>query len=340
MINNIILDDAEEICKHIDFAKLSGKTILITGASGLVGVYFIACLNRLSQKFQFKTVAVIQSEPVPFFKELLDYPQVTVCRGDITSEEFCHSLPKADFIIHASGYGQPGKFLENPDKTLRMNTFSTFLLFDKLNAEGSFLFVSSTEVYSGLKSFKYTEEEIGISNTTHPRACYIEGKRGGEAIANAYRTKGFKTNSARLAHTFGPGTRPGDKRVIMSFIEKALQGQIEMLDKGKALRTYCYVSDAVRMMWNILLYGKEPIYNVAGNSQTSIANLARIIGKELSIPVIFPEQENGLSGAPEDVQLEMSKFENEFGHLPLLGLEEGLKRTVNWYKKTYYKDNE
>ncbi|HEY4148867.1 MAG TPA: NAD-dependent epimerase/dehydratase family protein [Chitinophagaceae bacterium] len=329
--NTIIEEDAGIINGKVDFTALQNKTILITGASGLLGIYFLTCLGRLAEQgMAIKVVAVFRSELPPYLAGK-GFTGMQICRGDITDYEFCRSLPEADYIIHAAGYGQPMKFMESPEKTLKLNTFSTFLLFDKLRPGGHFMFVSSSEVYSGLSRDVYTEDEIGSTNTTHPRACYIEGKRGGEAICNAYRSKNVKASSVRLAHTYGPGTKKGDKRVILSFIEKALAGKIEMIDKGEAVRTYCYVADAVEIMWKILLSAKEPVYNVGGNSQTTIANLAHRIGAIMSVPVIMPTGNEGVAGAPKDVKLDMQKVAGEFGKTQYISLEEGLQRTIKWY---------
>ncbi|WP_448702962.1 NAD-dependent epimerase/dehydratase family protein [Mucilaginibacter sp. AW1-3] len=330
-VKNIIQEDAKLICNKIDFNALHGKTILISGASGLLGVYFITCLKLLNESgLDIKTIAVFRSE-LPDYLLQGEFPNLQIFKGDITDYEFCKSLPNADFIVHAAGYGQPIKFMDEPEKTIKLNTFSTFLLFDKLNKGGHFLFVSSSEVYSGLTTQVYTEEQIGTTNTSHPRACYIEGKRGGEAICYAYSSKGVNAHSVRLAHTYGPGTKKGDKRVILSFIEKALQGKIEMLDAGEALRTYCYIADAVEIMWNILLKGTQSVYNLGGNSQTSIAGLAQSIGKIMGVPVIVPESTQGVSGAPTDVQLDMTRVRTEFGKTDYVQLDEGLQRTINWY---------
>jgi nucleoside-diphosphate-sugar epimerase len=328
---NIIEEDAKKICDSLDLDRLNNKTIIITGASGLLGVYFLSCLKVLADRgSNIVTAAIFRSE-LPAYLIERNYPGLQIFQGDITDYAFCQTLPAADFIIHAAGYGQPMKFMEDPELTLKLNTFSAFLLFDKLKTGGHFMFISSSEVYNGLKRELYTEDEIGTTNTTHPRSCYIEGKRGGEAICNAYRSKGVKASSVRLAHTYGPGTKKGDKRVILSFIEKALAGKIEMLDKGEAIRTYCYVADAVEIMWNILLSARQPVYNLGGNSQTSIAGLAQSIGEIMNVPVIIPPSDNSVAGAPEDVKLDMSKVLKEFGKEKYIPLNEGLERTINWY---------
>lgn len=329
---SILEKDSIAILANIDFKQLENKTILITGASGLLGVYFLTCLKLVSEKIKdIQIVAVFRSE-LPNYMSETDFNNLTIYKGDISDATFCKTLPIADYIIHAAGYGQPLKFMDAPVKTLQLNTFSTFLLFDKLKPNGHFMFISSSEVYSGLNTNIYTEEQIGTTNTTHARACYIEGKRGGEAICNAYRLQGVKASSVRLAHTYGPGTKKGDKRVILSFIEKALNGKIAMMDKGKAMRTYCYISDAIEIMWHILFSCKEPVYNLGGRSQTTIAGVAEIIGRILHVPVEMPDNDNSVAGAPTDVQLDMNKVKNEFGKDSYINLEDGLSKTIAWYK--------
>jgi len=204
-----------------------------------------------------------------------------------------------------------------------------------LNVNGKFLFISTSELYSGLPHPPYNESQIGTTNTTHPRSCYIEGKRCGEAICNAFRQNGVAAKSARLALAYGPGTRPDDKRVLNAFIEKAFKGKITLMDQGNAKRTYCYVSDAVEILWNILLKGTEPLYNVGGFSHTTISELAEKIGTYLNIPVEYPDKEQDLVGAPDDVYLDMNKVKQEFRKTDWVNFDEGLQRTINWQKELY-----
>ncbi len=333
----IIAEDARRILKKIDFSELRQKKILITGASGIIGVNLLACLKELivTMGYDFSVVAVMQSEPFPYLQEICNNSKCLIIRGDITDIQFCRTLQEADYIIHAAGYGQPGRFMQNPVKTLQLNTLSTLLLFEKLLPGGKFLFLSTSELYSGLSHPPFTEEQIGITNTTHPRACYIEGKRCGEAIVNAHRELGVNAKSARLALAYGPGTRPDDMRVLNSFIQRALKGKITLMDHGEAKRTYCYVADAVEMMWNILLFGKDAIYNVGGNSRTTIKEIAEKIGSTLHVPVEFPETSLSLKDAPDDVYLDMSKIKDEFHKKEYLQLNEGLARTIRWQQALY-----
>ncbi len=329
----ILFSDAKSIVEKINFEKLKGKSIIITGASGLVGINLLTSLRIAFESIKDILIyPVIYSEPSPFLRELFNSVGIHYMQGDITDENFCSNLPEADYIIHAAGYAQPLKFMEDPLKTFRVNTCSTISLFKKLKQNGKFLFISSSEVYSGLNKNIFYENEIGNTNTTHPRACYIEGKKGGETIVNSLRTLGVNATSARLSLVYGPGTKSNDKRVLSSFIEKGLRGEIKLLDKGEAIRTYCYITDAVEILLNILIEGKEPIYNVGGYSIISIANLAKKIGEIINVPVIFPKQNEGIPGAPQEVRLDLSLIENEFKKHKFVNIEQGLENSINWYK--------
>jgi len=209
-------------------------------------------------------------------------------------------------------------------------------LLDNLADGGRFLFISTSEVYSGLPNPPYHEAQIGTTNTTHARSCYIEAKRCGEAICNAYSARGVSARSARLALAYGPGTKPGDKRVINAFIERALsQSVLKLQDSGEAKRTYCYVSDAIEILWHILLRGTQPIYNVGGQSRTTVADLAKEVGRIAAVPVEFPQSAQALQGAPEDVALDMDRVQNEFGKRQYISFEQGLRQTIEWQRALY-----
>jgi nucleoside-diphosphate-sugar epimerase len=194
------------------------------------------------------------------------------------------------------------------------------------------LYISSSEIYSGAKP-PYKETDIGTTTPQHPRACYIEGKRCGEAICMAYKEQGYDVKIARLALAYGPGTKKGDTRVINQFIEQALTtGEIKMKDGGTARRTYCYVEDVAQMMLDVLFKGRDCVYNVGGDTKVTIYSLAHSIGLLTKSKVISGE--GGLDGAPDDVCLDMTKTLNEFPR-KFVGLLEGLSKTVEYQKQLY-----
>lgn len=335
---SIIEEDARKVVTEVDMKDLVGKSVLVTGASGLLGTHILASLREATQRGRspLSVTAVVYSEPTTILKSFLDFRGAHIVRGDLTDMDFVKRLGWFDYIIHAAGYGQPSRFMEDRIKTIKINTSTTLALFDRLVKDGHLLFVSSGEVYSGLSNSPHKETEIGTTNTTHARSCYIEGKRCGEAICNAYRAQGIHANSARVVLSYGPGTKSTDRRAINVFIERGLiQKKITLQDVGAAKRTYCYVSDTIEILWNILLQGREPIYNVGGLSRITIAELARQVGCYLDVPVEFPKDGKELSGAPKDVCLDMSLVKNEFNKIRYVTFEEGLARTIEWQKVLY-----
>ena len=283
-----------------------------------------------------KAIAQVHSEPAPHTAEIIHSAGFQVAQVNLADPAECSRLPPADVIIHSAGYAQPAIFMANPVATFQVNTTATATLLQKLRPGGAFLYLSSSEVYSGLKKSPLSESDIGTTTPLHPRACYIEGKRGGETICNAYRTQGVRAVSARLALAYGPGTRRSDKRALNSFIEKALcQGKIELMDAGKAIRTYCYVSDAVELMWQAALHGTQPVYNIGGHSTVTIGELARLVGQIVGVPVSFPAQSAEVAGAPEEVRLDLTRPETEFKKTNYVGLEQGLRATIEWQRQLY-----
>lgn len=234
-----------------------------------------------------------------------------------------------DMIIHGAGYGQPLRFTEDKIRTIRINTDTTERLFGYLKEGGKFLFISTSEVYSGAIP-PYQEDTLGTTTPEHPRACYIEGKRCGEAICIAYKEQGFDVKIARLALAYGPANL-GDTRVLNQFIEQGLTGEIRLMDSGTAVRTYCYVEDAVELMWKILTQGKGTVYNVGGFSTVTIAELAQEIGRIMGAKVVIPDAGTALGGSPQNVMLDMTRTLREFDQR-FTTLDKGLRKTISQYK--------
>lgn len=243
-----------------------------------------------------------------------------------------NNAPFADYVIFASGYGQPAKFSENKLGTINLNIIGLQRAFKCLKLGGKLLYVSSSEVYSGAPS-PHKETDIGTTTPQHPRACYIEGKRCGEAICMAYKEQGYDVKIARLALAYGPGTKKGDTRVLNQFIESILTtGEIHMKDNGSAVRTYGYIDDVVKQLLFVLFESKYCVYNVGGESTISIRDLAFKIQDITGGAVIMGTKP--LEGAPDIVRLDLTKLHREMNYY-LTPIEEGLKRTIEYQKELY-----
>lgn len=329
---DLIFNDIDEL--NIDIGSLRDKKILITGASGIVGVYLVSFFQKHRSEFNIEIFTWTKNPIESRFSEV--FFGTNNFLGDITDITLFDNLPIFDLIIHASGYGQPLRFMEDKIKTIELNTTSTINLFKKLKSNGKFLFISTSEIYSGNNLLNIDETQIGTTNTNHSRSCYIEGKRTGESICFAYKELGYDVKIARLCLAYGPGTKKSDQRVLNSLIEKSLTtDNITLLDDGSAIRTYCYITDVIEMLINIILFGKETVYNVGGLSKTSILELANYIGDLTNKKVFSSTSENGLKGNPNVVNISIERYCKEFNKTNFVELREGLMRTLSWQKKLY-----
>jgi nucleoside-diphosphate-sugar epimerase len=332
---DIIKNDAKKAANELDYSTLNNKTILVTGASGLIGLHIISLLEELKLNYNIKVYAWVNSELDPKIKPLFGSSEVIT--GDLTDKEVIEKFifkESLDYIIHAAGYAQPQRFTGNKINTIKLNTETTTNLFYLLKKSGSFIFCSTSEVYSGLSLNNIQEIDIGCTTPDHPRACYIESKRCGEAICHAFAEKGYNIKIARISLAYGPGTRINDTRVMHSIIQKGLEtGQISLLDSGMSIRTYGYVMDLVKMIFNITLHGKNIVYNVCGDSRISISELAIKISNKLNCKLSIPvDDKNSLSGNPKLVNLSLERYASEFGNPKFIEMEEGIEKTISWQK--------
>lgn len=327
----IIINDAKQVVSQLDLSPLKDKRVSVVGASGIIGTYALAVLREFGGCAA--VVGVATKKPEPWREKLANSWTIT----DVTSSSQA-IVPLSDYILFGAGYGQPAKFMADPLKTLRINTSGLNSVFRSLARNGRMLYLSSSEIYSGNENPPYVESQAGNTTPQHPRACYIEAKRCGEAICeahNAAKDHGITAVSARVALAYGPGTRKNDDRVINQFIRKALANKaINMRDDGRAFRTYCYVADCVKMLFTIWLRGKGSVYNVGGRSTLTIAELADKIGKLCGASVTAPPGSFD-DGAPKVVNMSIAKYMIEFENPVMTDIDRGLERTIAWQKLLY-----
>jgi UDP-glucuronate decarboxylase len=245
---------------------------------------------------------------------------------------------KFDFIIHSGGSAQPQEFMSKKNQTYVINSFVTKKLLDLLNPGGHFVFMSSTELYSGLRTSIFKESDIGISSPSHPRACYIEGKRAGEMFVGWKIEDGFKASSIRLSYTYGPGTKRNDLRVINELIRSAITlGEISLQDSGLATRSNLFSIDAAHMILQILLSPNRPVYNVASSKTCTIRDLAKEVSNFAN--VLFKEQnidEPINVFAQEHVAIDTSIYFEDFPYFEECSIRDGLVITYNWQRTNLY----
>lgn len=238
------------------------KTILITGAHGLIGS---AIVRRLRAEDRYNVVEGTR-----------DWCDVTQpIQGDT----------QYHYIIHAASNAAPKAFAETPVDVMMANILGVRNLMEYGRTHGMerFLFVSTGEVYGEGDGRVFTEDYQGFVDITSPRSCYPSSKRAAETLCAAYAKQyGIDYVVARPCHIYGPDFTRNDNRVYAQFIRNVMRGEdIVMKSTGEQMRSWCYVEDCVSALLTILEHGTSgEAYNIADeNSNISIRQLAEMIAE-------------------------------------------------------------
>ena len=340
-MNPILEQDLEMIINEdISWDKLINKTVLITGASGMVGSYMLYTLLKLndSRNYNIKVVAMLRNvNKLP--EEIRMRKDVEILVHDVTERIALDG--NVDYVIHAASPASPLIMQNQPVETIAANTigtFNTLLLAKEKHAEG-YMFISSREIYgqpSEGQEFFY-ENTYGFVDPLNARSCYPEGKKAAETMCVSFHEEyGLNTKIARLAHTYGPGMSIYDGRVQADFLKNVMHNEdIVLKSQGTAVRTYTYIADAAAGLFRVLLDSEEIAYNVGNEAgKVSIRELAEIlvsIYPERGLKLVFDIPEGGTKGtAPFTLGILSSEKLRKIGWNPRFGIKEGFQRTLEY----------
>lgn len=348
-MNTIVKEDIERIINRLgdDVKKLSGKSILITGASGLIGSYLVETIAYLNSEKLSKPCKLVGMQKNKIEKEsrlgyLLDRKDIKFVSHNAANS---YSPPsKIDYIVHSAGASAPATFLADPLGTIDVNVngIRWILEYAKKNNVKSILYMSSGEIYGNPTPGNIPTPETynGNVSTTSPRSPYTSSKRLAETLCYVYFEKfGVPVKIARPFIVYGPGLSVNDRRVMADFIRSGLEGKpIEMLNKGLDTRSYCYIEDATLAFLKLLLSEKNgEVFNVASDlEEVSIHDLAELVHKICGVkePVkVKIKDEKFIKDAPNRVFPDISKLKKTFGFQPEIHIEEGLRRTIEWNRQ-------
>ncbi|MDO5139299.1 MAG: NAD-dependent epimerase/dehydratase family protein [Oscillospiraceae bacterium] len=352
-LNNIIIseDVTRIISEDLPWEVFQGKTVLVTGANGMIPSYVVYTLLGLndSRDLGVNILALVRNESKArkIFGELLERDDLALVVHDVTSPFFsiddqkCDIDGPIDYVFHGASPARPQQHKSSPVDTLRANTYGTANLLELAvfkKAKGFVLF-SSSEVYGTVNGIKSISEfDYGYLDPLNPRSCYPEGKRAAETLCASYQAQyGIPCCIPRFAHIYGPGMSASDGRVQADFAANVYRGEnIVMKSDGSSQRAYTYVSDAVSGMFYALLKGTTAngmAYNIADSDNViSIRQLAEAFiacrkEKGLRLVIDIPESTNGLYNPAEFIGLDNSKIK-ALGWSPKIGLAEGVNRMV------------
>jgi len=307
------------------------KKILVTGGAGFIGSHL--CERLLNEGNEVICLDNYFTGNKNNVVHLLENPFFELIRHDVTMPFFI----EVDEIYNLACPASPIHYQYNPIKTVKtsvMGAINTLGLAKRIKAK--ILQASTSEVYGDPKVHPQNEEYWGHVNPIGSRACYDEGKRCAETLfINYHNQNNVKIKIVRIFNTYGPRMHPNDGRVVSNFIVQALQNKdITIYGDGSQSRSFQYVDDLVEGMIRLMNTGNEitgPI-NIGNPNEFKINELAQKVikltnSKSKLIYLPLPEDD------PIQRQPNISKAKEILNWQPTIQLEEGLIKTIEYFKK-------
>lgn len=241
-----------------------------------------------------------------------------------------------DGVLHLASLASPVDYMKWPIETLDVGSAGTRNLLEIARQHGArFLLTSTSECYGDPLVHPQVETYWGNVNPVGPRSCYDESKRYAEALTMAYhRVHKLRTNIARIFNTYGPRMQLDDGRVVPAFIDQALRGKpLTVFGDGSQTRSFCYISDLVEGLYRLMSSDERLPVNLGNPREMTIMEFAerirRLTGTSAAIEFKPLPQDD-----PKRRQPDISKAKRVLGWEPQVGLEEGLRETIQYFKKS------
>ncbi|MBO7048753.1 MAG: NAD-dependent epimerase/dehydratase family protein [Spirochaetia bacterium] len=343
MMNPIVESDIKELIQQRKyFEPFMGSTVLVTGATGLLGSLLVKALYSYAD-----TVYACCRNKVKFDSVFDGYMngKIIPVFSDITELDI--SDYKLDYIIHTASTTDSKTFVEKPVDTINVAVEGAKNLLVQCIEKKlkGFIYLSSLEVYGsfpGVEGIKnVTEKDFGYLEPVSVRSSYSESKRLVETLCRAYQSQyGVSVKIARLCQTFGAGVQYNDNRVFAQFARSVIEDKdIILKTKGETVRNYCYTTDAITGLLTVLAMGKAgEAYNIANRNTTiSIADMAALFCRlypASGIKVVFDiAEDTGKLGYNPVVKLQLDSAKLEkLGWTASVGLEKMIYRLVESLK--------
>jgi len=305
------------------------KTI-VTGGAGFIGSHLCEYLIEKGEKVVCIDNLITGS--TPNLERIWQHKNFEFIEHNL-SEPF-YTGAKIDYIYHLASPASPKDYLEYPIHTLKVGAMGTYHMLGLAKHQGARILLASTsEVYGDPKVNPQQEEYWGNVNPIGPRGVYDEAKRYAEAITMAYhRSHKVDTRIARIFNTFGPRMRLGDGRAVPNFIGQALRGDpITVYGDGSQTRSFCFISDLVEAIYRLMMSDYDMPMNLGNPAELSILEFAKLIKQlcESKSEIVYEQlpQDDPMQRRPD-----IRKAKSILGWEPKVGLEEGLKRTIEYFR--------
>jgi dTDP-glucose 4,6-dehydratase len=308
--------------------------ILVTGGAGFLGSHL--CDYLLAEGNEVIAMDNLITGSTDNIEHLAGHDRFHFIKHDVTNYIYIEGT--IDAVLHFASPASPIDYLELPIQTLKVGALGTHKVLGLAKAKGArFLLASTSEVYGDPLIHPQTEDYWGNVNPIGPRGVYDEAKRFAEAMTMAYhRTHNVDTRIVRIFNTFGPRMRLNDGRVVPNFIAQALRGEpLTVYGDGIQTRSFCYVSDLIDGVCRLLLSDETEPVNVGNPQEMTILDFAykivELTGSTSDITLVQPEDVR-VKDDPKVRQPDISKARRLLGWEPKVSLDEGLRKTIEWFR--------
>ena len=342
--NKIIESDIEIIVNDIkNFSdKMENKKFLVVGGRGFIGTYFVKALDSLNEYLKNPLkITVIDNLITAKDKNAYQSSNINFLDEDI-SKEIKYS-DDVDYIIHAASIASPPYYRKYPLKTVDVNYQGTrnLLELSKEKNVDAMLFLSTSEIYGDPDIIPTPESYWGNVSCTGPRACYDESKRLAETVSILYeQLYEVPVKIVRPFNVFGPFLNLDDGRMIQDFMKNAItNSEIIIHSDGSPTWSFCYITDAIRAFFRVLMLAPSGSFCNVGNDteEISVKNTAELIKKTVKTPIEIKfeksDDPNYVVNNPQRRCPDLKFIKKTVGYEPEISLEEGLRRAYVWYKE-------
>src|SRR3989344_8584702 len=315
------------------------KTILVTGGAGFIGSHLcnrliengniVICLDNLLTGSQKNIAHLLAKKNFEFIKH-------DVCKPFISKKYKFREIYHLASPAHPNT-ASPVSYIAHPFETMKVNTIGTWNMCElALKHNTKLLFASTSEVYGDPQKSPQDENFRGNVSTTGPRSVYDESKRFGETIVAAFvREKGLNGRISRIFNTYGPRMNINEGRAVVNFAKQALKNEpMTVYGDGSQTRSFCYIDDQIDGQIAVMDKGKSgEIFNIGNDDERTILEFAELIRKLASSKskIIFrslPDDD------PHQRKPDITKAKRILGWTPKVNLEEGLSKTIKFFRST------
>jgi dTDP-glucose 4,6-dehydratase len=308
------------------------KRAVVSGGAGFVGSHM--CDRLIAEGYSVVALDNLLTGSERNIQHLAGMPRFQFILHDVTKP--IDIAGGVDFVLHMASPASPKDYLEHPIETLDVGSLGTKQMLEfAVLKQAKFLLTSTSETYGDPMVHPQVETYWGNVNPVGPRSCYDESKRFAEALTMAYhRARGVRTGIARIFNTYGPRMKLNDGRVVPAFLDQALRGEpITVFGDGSQTRSFCYVSDLVDGLYRLMLNDEAYPVNLGNPRELTMMEFAKVIqeiteSKARIVHLPLPEDD------PKQRRPDISKASRILGWQPVVGLEEGLRQTVDYFQNS------